>query len=131
MLACISKQLRTHLCTFVINKSLLACIILKKLHSTDCSHTVYTCVLVQLYFEVGGQNNVEIARLVECGHLISTQLKAVAVVVPADVHQFLFPLRIKFCMVTCVPSQLEKIGVAAQASNLVKMKNFRVIKIAV
>ena len=82
-----------------------------------------TCLLVELNLEVGGENNVKVARLVERGHLVSTQLEPVSVEVPADIHQLLFTLRVQFCVVASVPSQLKEIGVATQASNLVEKRN--------
>ena len=87
--------------------------------NSPCTCTC-TCLLVELNLEVGGKNNVKVARLVERGHLVSTQLEPVSVEVPADIHQLLFTLRVQFCVVASVPSQLKEIGVATQASNLVK-----------
>ena len=69
---------------------------------------------------MSGQNNIKVARFVERGHLVSTQLEAVLVEVSADIHQLLLALSVQLCVITCVPSQLEQIGVASQASNLVK-----------
>lgn len=71
---------------------------------TACVHVSrLTSLLVELYFEVSGQDDVEVTCLVQRLHLISAQLEALLVVVSTDIHERLLALGIQVKVITFVP----------------------------
>ena len=73
-----------------------------------CTSTC-TCFLIELYLYVTGENDVEVARLVQGVHLAPAQPESVSVEVSANVHQLLFSVCVQFRMKTCEPPKLKQI----------------------
>lgn len=64
---------------------------------------VLTSILIELYFEVSGQNDIKVTWLVQSGHLVPSEPEAMLVVISADVHQRLLALDVHIKVITFEP----------------------------